>query len=132
MYDVNTLRCVLKLPGIKKTLGSIPLNRRLMKKTIFQTLIRMRLAILLIVGLMTFSFCADLAMGAKPIKELFDDDPKLRQQTYQSWAKKIEKQLQQAKGTEEKKLILLQKQLSKGLKRFLTAPAKVMPVNYLK
>ena len=127
----NTLRCALKLSGIKKTLGSVSLTRRLMKRTIFQTLIGMRLAVLLTVGLMTFSFCADLALGAKPIKELFDDDPTLRQQTYQNWAKKIEEQLQQAQGAEEKKLILLQKQFLERLKEISDSPGETDAVELL-
>lgn len=120
----NTLRCALKLSGIKKILGSVSLNRRLMKKTIFHTLIGVRLAVLLTVGLMTFSFCADLALGAKPIKELFDDDPTLRQQTYQNWAKEIEAQLQQAQGAEEKKLMLLQRQFLERLKEISDSPGE--------
>ena len=92
----NTLRYALKLTGTKKTLGAVPLSRRVMKRTIFHTFIGMRLAVLLSVGLITFSFCAGLALGAKPIRELFDNDPKLRQQTSQNLAREIEKQLQQA------------------------------------
>ena len=124
MYDVSTLRCNLKLFEIKKILGSESVTRRLMKKTISHTLIRMRLAVLLTVGLMTFSFCADLALGAKPIKELFDDDPKLRQQTYQNLSKRIEEQLQRAKGDEEKKLILLQKKFLERLKEISDSPGE--------
>ncbi|MEA1948960.1 MAG: NAD-binding protein [Thermodesulfobacteriota bacterium] len=120
----NTLRYALKLSGIKKTFGSVSLTRRLMKRMIFHTLIGMRLAVLLTVGLMTFSFCADLALGAKPIKELFDDDPTLRQQTYQNWAKEIEAQLQQAQGAEEKKLMLLQKQFLERLKEISDSPGE--------
>jgi len=120
----NTLRCALKLFGINKALGAVSLTRRPMKRTIFQTLIGMRLVVLLTVGLMTFSFYADLALGAKPIKELFDDDPKLRQQTYQNLAKKIEEQLQQVKGAEEKKLMLLQKQLLERLKEISDSPGE--------
>lgn len=95
-----------------------------MKRTIFHTLIGMRLAVLLTVGLMTCSFCADLALGAKPIKELFDDDPTLRQQAYQNWTKEIEEQLQQAQGAEEKKLILLQKQFLERLKEISDSPGE--------
>ena len=100
------------------------MTRRPMKRTIFQTLIGMRLVVLLTVGLMTFSFYADLALGARPIKELFDDDPELRQQTYQNLAKKIEEQLQQAKGAEEKKLMLLQKQFLERLKEISESPGE--------
>jgi voltage-gated potassium channel len=95
-----------------------------MGRTIFHTLIGMRLAVLLTVGLMTFSFCADLALGAKPIKELFDDDHTLRQQTYQNWAKKIEQQLHNAQGAEENKLILLQKQFLERLKEISDSPGE--------
>ena len=120
----NTLRCAFKLFGINKALGAVSLTRRPMKRTIFQTLIGMRLVVLLTVGLMTFSFYADLALGAKPIKELFDDDPMLRQKTYQNWAKKIDKQLQQVKGVEEKKLMLLQKQFLERLKEISESPGE--------
>jgi voltage-gated potassium channel len=120
----NTLRCALKLFGINKTLGSVSLTRRPMKRTIFQTLIGMKLVVLLTVGLITFSFYADLALGAKPIKELFDDDPKLRQQTYQNLAKKIEEHLHHAKGDEEKKLMLLQKQFLERLKEISESPGE--------
>ena len=125
MYDVNTLRCALKSLGIKKALGSASVTRRPMKRTIIHTLIGMRLAVLLTIGLMAFSFYADLAFGAKPIKELFDNDPTLRQQTYQNWAKKIEEQLQQAQGAEEKKLRLLQKQFLERLKEIPDSPGKI-------
>jgi voltage-gated potassium channel len=121
----NTHRCALNLSGIKKTLGSVSLARRLMKRTIFNSLIGMRLVVLLTVGLMTFSFCADLALGAKPIKELFDDNPTLREQTYQNWTKEIEEQLQQAQGAEEKKLLLLQKQFLERLKEIPDSPGEI-------
>jgi voltage-gated potassium channel len=84
----------------------------------------MRLVVLLPVGLMAFSFYTDLALGAKPIKELFDDDPKLRQQTYQNLAKKIDEQLHHAKGAEEKKLMLLQKQFLERLQEISESPGE--------
>jgi len=121
----NTHRCALNLSGFKKTLGSVSLARRLMKRTIFNSLIGMRLVVLLTVGLMTFSFCADLALGAKPIKELFDDNPTLREQIYQNWTKEIEEQLQQAQGSEKKKLMLLQKQFLEKLKEIPDSPGEI-------
>ena len=100
------------------------MTRRRMKRTISHMSIGMRLAVLLTVGLMTFSFCADLALGAKPIKELFNDDPALRRQTYQNLVKKIEEQLQQAQGAEEKKLLLLQKQFVERLNETSDSPGE--------